>query len=55
MAKLVEMPRSNENDARLRSAVSALDLVVQAGERLYETNIDEGLLLTDLFVSLSRQ
>lgn len=55
MATLVELGRSNEVDARLRSAVAALDLLALTGERLYKTNIDEGALLTDLFVSLSRR
>ncbi len=55
MAALVEVPRSNESDARLRSAMSALDLLTRTGERLYGTNMEEGLLLTDLLVSLSRQ
>jgi DNA polymerase-3 subunit delta' len=55
MAALVEASPSNESDARLRSAIAALELLAHTGERLSETNIEEELLLTDLFVSLSRQ
>ena len=51
---LVEQPRTNENDARTRSAISAIELLSMAGERLMETNMEEWLLLTDLLVSLAR-
>ena len=54
IAGLVEQPRTNESDARTRSAISAIELLTKAGERLAETNMEEGLLLTDLLVSLAR-
>jgi len=54
IAGLVEQPRTNENDARTRSAILAIELLTKAGERLLETNMEEGLLLTDLLVSLAR-
>ena len=54
MAALVEASASNEIDARLRSVIMAVEFLSHTGEWLSETNIDEELLLTDLFVSLSK-
>ena len=54
IAGLVEQPRTNESDARTRSAISAIELLTMAGERLAETNMEESLLLADLLVSLAR-
>lgn len=54
IAALVDGPRSTESEARLRSSISAIETLTRAGERLFDTNMEEGLLLTDLLVGLSR-
>jgi hypothetical protein len=53
LAVLVETPRTNENDTRIRSVVAAIELLANSGSRLRETNLEESLLLVDLLVSLT--